>query len=92
MAGAASHTSVDGGSEIVPGQEAAVISEGRGTGASGLAVWSPRDVAVAMVIAVIHRTGKVSAESRVLQSCKRSRRISRTATRQLTGDEPPVGA
>lgn len=59
MSGAVSHTFRDGGSEIVPSQETAVISERRGTGASGLAVWSPGDVAVAMVIAVIHRTGMV---------------------------------
>lgn len=73
MSGAVSHTFRDSGSEIVPSQEAAVISEGRGAGASGLAVWSSRDVAVAMVIAVIHRTGMVWAEYRVLQSCKGSR-------------------
>lgn len=92
MAGAVSHTFIDGGSKIVPSQEAAVISEGRGAGTSGLALWSPKDVAVAMVIAVIHRTGMVLAGERVLQSCKESRGISHTATRQVMGDELPVGA
>lgn len=92
MSGAVSHTFKDGGSEIVPSQEAAVISEGRGTVASGLAVWSPRDVAVGMVITVIHRAGLVRADYRVLQSCKGSRGISHTVTRKLMGDELPVGA
>lgn len=82
MSGAVSHTFRDGGSEIVPSQEAAVISEGSGTGASGPAVWSPRDVAVAMVIAVIHRTEMVLAEYIVLQSCNGS----------MMGDEQPAGA
>lgn len=60
-AGGRSHTFSDGGSETVPSQEAAGIREGWGAGASGLAVWSPRDVAVAMVIAVIRGTGMVLA-------------------------------
>lgn len=59
MAEACSHTFRDGGSEIVPSQEAAVISERRGADANGLAVRGAGDVAVAVVIAVIHGTGVV---------------------------------
>lgn len=62
MAGDYSHTFRDGGSEVVPSQEAAGISEGWGAGASGLAAWSLRDVAVAVVIAVIRRAEMVLAD------------------------------
>lgn len=62
MAGGFSRTFRDGGSEVIPSQEAAGISEGWGTDASGLASWSLRDVAVAVVVAVICRTGMVLAD------------------------------
>lgn len=62
MAGGFSHTFRDGGSEVVPSQEAAGISEGWGAGASGLAAGSLRDVAVAVVIAVIRRAGMALAD------------------------------
>lgn len=64
---------MDGWSEIVPSHKAAGVSEGWGTGASGMAVWRLGDVAVALVVAVIHRAGHVLTEGRVLQSCRRRR-------------------
>lgn len=60
---------MDGWSEIVPSHKAAGVSEGWGTGAGGMAVWRLGDVAVALVVAVIHRAGHVLTEGRVLQSC-----------------------
>lgn len=69
---AAVGTLVDGWSEIVPSQEAAGVGEGWGAGAGGMAVWRLGDVAVALVVAVIHRAGHVLTEGRVLQSCRGS--------------------
>lgn len=73
MAGASGSTWTDSWSEIVPSQEAAGVCEGRGAGTDGLAAQSMGDVAVALVVAVIHRAGLVLTEFRVLQNCRGSR-------------------
>jgi hypothetical protein len=65
-------------SETVPSQEALCVNEGWGASTHGLAVQSLGDVAVALVVAVIHRTGVVLTDERVLQSCRSIREVSLT--------------
>lgn len=82
-AGVSGPTSADSWSEVVPSHEAAVVSEGWGAGASGLAAQGLGDVAVALVVAVICRTGMVPTDKRVLHSCRGSREVSHTTLGQL---------
>lgn len=64
-------------SEVVPSHEAAGVGEGWGAGAGRLAAQSLGDVAVALVVAVIHRAGPVLTGERGLQGCRGSRGVSR---------------
>lgn len=63
----------DGWSEIVASQEALGVYEGFRAGAGRVAAQSLGDIAMAVVIAVIHRAGLVLTEFRVFQSCRESR-------------------
>lgn len=73
VVGASGETWVNSWSEVVPSQEATVVCEGWGASAGGLAAQSLGDVAVALVVAVIHRAGLVLTVFRVLQACGESR-------------------
>lgn len=73
MIGASDSTWFDGWSEIVASQEALGVCEGLGAGAGRLAAQSLGDVAMAVVVAVIHRAGYVLTAFRVLQSCRKNR-------------------
>lgn len=73
MIGTSDGTWFDGWSEIVASQEALGVYEGFRAGAGRVAAQSLGDIAMAVVVAVIHRAGLVLTEFRVFQSCRESR-------------------
>lgn len=60
---------MEGWSEVVPSHKATGVCEGRGAGANGLAAQRLGDIAVSLIVTVIHRAGLVLTEGRGLQSC-----------------------
>lgn len=64
---------MEGWSEVVPSHKATGVCEGRGAGANGLAAQRLGDIAVSLIVTVIHRAGLVLTEGRGLQSCGWSR-------------------
>lgn len=69
MMGASDGTWLYGWSEIVASQEALGVYEGFRAGAGRVAAQSLGDIAMAVVVAVIHRAGLVLTEFRVFQRC-----------------------
>lgn len=86
--GASGETSIDSWSEVVPSQEATVVCEGWGASAGGLAAQSLGDVAVAVVVAVIHRARLVLTVFRVLQTCRENRGQQHQARQQWGAPSP----
>ena len=81
-------TSKEGWSEVVASHKAAGVGEGRGAGADRLAAQRLGHVAVALVVAVIHRTGLVLTGTRGLQSCGASRGLIRPGRAAAGGPQP----
>lgn len=73
VVGISGETLIDSWSEVVPSQEATIVCEGWGASAGGLTAQSLGNVAVAVVVAVIHRARLVLTVFRVVQTCRECR-------------------